>query len=63
MDSLEQGLGEELEIDHNSMVEIRSRFGIALKGVFWRKFENKECADETVKKLTECVDLDLDAAE
>ena len=26
------------EIDVNVMIEIRNRFGIALKGVFWRKF-------------------------
>lgn len=44
------------------MIEIRNRFGIALKGVFWKKFENNECSDETIKKLTECVDLDLDSA-
>ena len=45
------------------MIEIRSRFGLALKGIFWRKFENNECSDESVKKLTECVNLDLDAAD
>ncbi len=44
------------------MIEIRNRFGIALKGIFWRKFENNQCSDETIKKLTECVDLDLDSA-
>ena len=33
------------ELDTNAMVEIRNRFGIALKGIFWRKFENNECSD------------------
>lgn len=51
------------DIDANVMVEIRNRFGIALKGIFWRKFETNECTDETIKKLTECVDLDLDSVQ
>jgi hypothetical protein len=29
---------ENNDIDANVMVEIRNRFGIALKGIFWRKF-------------------------
>lgn len=52
----------ELVVDVNAMVEIRNRFGIALKGIFWRKFENNECSDLTIRKLTECIDLDLDGA-
>ena len=63
IDSNSARLSEELEVDNNAMMEIRSRFGLALKGIFWRKFENNECSDESVKKLTECVDLDLDAAD
>jgi hypothetical protein len=64
-DSTSQRLSDILdsEADKMVMVEIRSRFGLALKGIFWRKFENNECSDESVKKLTECVDLDLDAAD
>ena len=63
MDSASQRLSDDVDIDKNVMIEIRSRFGLALKGIFWRKFQNKQCTDESVRKLTECVDLDLDAAD
>ena len=58
----ERILEEDHEVDLNTLIQIRNRFGIALKGIFWRKFENNECSAETIKKLTECVDLDLDSA-
>lgn len=38
LDSAVERLSDEVEIDKQTMVEIRSRFGIALKGIFWRKF-------------------------
>ena len=37
-DSNSQRLSDDIEIDNNVMIEIRSRFGLALKGIFWKKF-------------------------
>ena len=50
-------------MDLGTKSEIRRRFGLALKGVFWRKFEKRECSDETIRKLIECINLDLDSTE
>lgn len=47
-------------IDPLLMKEIRSRYLIALKGIFWEKFENNQCSGLSVRNLIECVDLDLD---
>ena len=44
-DSNSQRLSDDIEIDNNVMIQIRSRFGLALKGIFWKKFQNMECSD------------------
>jgi len=51
------------QIDPLLMKEIRSRYLIALKGIFWVKFENNQCSGLSVRNLIECADLDLDNIE
>lgn len=49
------------EIDPALMDEVRNRFCIILKGIFWSKFEDNQCSTYSIRMLTECVNIDMDS--
>ena len=51
---------EKDNLDPEVLSEFRNRFLIALKGLYWEKFENHQCTSDTVILLTEAADWDLD---
>ncbi len=55
---LNDNLGE--QIDPVLLKEVRNRYLIVLKGIFWERFEKNQCSGLSVRNLIECVDLDLD---
>lgn len=48
-------------IDLGLMEEVRNRFCVILKGIFWSKFEDNQCSSESVRMLIECVNIDMDS--